>query len=116
MSVKRILFISGSVGLGHVARDLAIARAMRSQCPELELSWLAASPADQVIRDAGEHLLPDAADLVDASAIAEQSASGARLSLIRYAFRARESWSRNVDVLTRITSRERFDLVIGDET
>jgi hypothetical protein len=69
-----------------------------------------------MIRDAGEHLLPDAADLVDESAIAEQTASGANLSLISYAFKARKSWSRNIDVLTRVTGRERFDLMIGDET
>ena len=32
---KRILFISGSVGLGHITRDLAMARAIRSQEPEV---------------------------------------------------------------------------------
>lgn len=116
MSARKVLFISGSVGLGHISRDLAIANALRGQCPELELSWLAASPADRMIRDAGEHLLPDAADLVDESDIAEQAANGANLNLVSYAFRARKSWSRNIDVLTRVTGREHFDLIIGDET
>jgi len=112
----KVLFISGSVGLGHVSRDLAIASAMRARCPGIEISWLAASPADRVIREAGENLLPDAADFVDESAIIEQSARGASTSLVRYAMSARNSWHRNVEVLTRVTSRERFDLVIGDET
>lgn len=116
MSAKRVLFVSGSIGLGHIGRDLAIARELRKKLPELELSWLAASPADQLIRDAGEYLLPDAADCADASAIAEQSARGAHLSLVRYGFAALKAWRRNVAVLTRVTKRERFDLLIGDET
>ena len=113
---KKVLFISGSVGLGHVSRDLAIAGAMRSRCPGLEVSWLAGSPADCVIRDAGERLLPDAADFVNESALIEQSARGTNINLIRYAFSARKPWHRNIEVLTRVTGRERFDLVIGDET
>jgi UDP:flavonoid glycosyltransferase YjiC (YdhE family) len=116
MSAKTVLFISGSIGLGHVVRDLAIARELRKQHPELELSWLAAPPANQLIEDAGERLLPEAVEFVDESAIAERAATGAGLNLIRYAFGVRKDWSRNVDVVTRVTSRRQFDLVIGDET
>ncbi len=112
----KVLFVSGSVGLGHVSRDLAIASAMRVRRPGLEISWLAASPADRVIREKGENLLPDAADFADASAVIEQSAHGASTSLVRYAMNARKSWRRNVEVVKRVTARERFDLVIGDET
>jgi UDP-N-acetylglucosamine:LPS N-acetylglucosamine transferase len=114
--MKKILFISGSIGLGHVSRDLAIASAMRARCPGLEISWLAASPADRVIRDAGERLLPEAAEFANESADAEHSARGANMNLVRYVFSARKSWLRNIEALTRVASRERFDLVIGDET
>lgn len=114
--MKKVLFISGSIGLGHVSRDLAIASAMRARCPGIDISWLAASPADRVIREAGERLLPDAADFIDESAIAERSTRGASMSIVSYAMSARKSWRRNVDVLRRVTARERFDLVIGDET
>ena len=116
MPGKKILFISGSVGLGHVSRDLAIVSAMRARCPGLELSWLAGSPADRVIRDAGERLLSDAADFANESAVIEQSSCGANINLVRYVFSARKSWLHNIEVLTRVTGRERFDLVIGDET
>lgn len=112
----RVLFISGSIGLGHVSRDLAIASAMRAKCPGLEISWLAASPADRVIREAGENLLPDAADFSNESAVAEQSARGRNMNLVRYVFSARKSWLNNIGVFARVTGRERFDLVIGDET
>jgi hypothetical protein len=116
MSAKRVLFISSSIGLGHVTRDLAIAKELRRQHPQLELFWLAASPADRLITEAGEHLLPDAAGFADASAVAEQAARGASLSLVRYGFGVRKAWFSNVDVLKRVTTRERFDLLIGDET
>lgn len=112
----RILFISGSIGLGHAIRDLAIAKSLRERCPGVEIAWLAASPASRAIADAGEKLLPEAADIVDESAVAEAAARGAGLNLVRYAFAARRSWSRNIDVFERVTARERFDLVIGDET
>ena len=114
--LKRVLFISGSVGLGHATRDLAIAAAMRVRRPGIEILWLAAQPASRAIEEAGERLLPEAGEFVEESAIAERTARGGKLNLIRYAFEARKSWSRNIDILTRVTRRERFDLVIGDET
>jgi len=58
---KKVLFISGSLGLGHVTRDLAIARELRRHDPELEISWLAAPPAAQLIETEGARLLPEAA-------------------------------------------------------
>lgn len=116
MAAKKVLFFSGSIGLGHVARDLAIARALRDLSPDVEISWLAAPPADRLILDAGELLLPEAKDLADASAVAEQAARGARLSLIRYAGRAREPWTQNAEAATRALTRQHFDLLVGDET
>ena len=112
----RILFISGSIGLGHVLRDLAIAGELRRQRPGVAISWLAATPADGILREAGETVLPECADLADANAVAERAADGPRLSLIRYGFSAARTWSRNIAVLRRVVSRERFDLVLGDET
>ena len=34
---KHILYISGSLGLGHITRDLAIARAIRAEIPKAEI-------------------------------------------------------------------------------
>lgn len=112
----RVLFISGSIGLGHVSRDVAIVRALRERRAGVQVDWLAAAPADGYLRDAGEHLLPESAELADESALAEAAAEGAQLSLVRYAFGAMRHWSRNVEVLKRVTARERYDLVVGDET
>ena len=57
----RVLYISGSFGLGHVNRDLAIANEMRRICPEIEIHWLAGSPACEVLEAAGEAFAPEQA-------------------------------------------------------
>jgi predicted glycosyltransferase len=46
--MKKALFISGSLGLGHVGRDLEIAGALRKLRPEVEVSWMAESPASNM--------------------------------------------------------------------
>lgn len=115
MREAKILFFTGSIGLGHVSRDLAIARELR-RLRGAEVSWLAASPADRVIWEAGESVLPESAQLSNDSAIAEARANGVRLSLIRYAAGAGARWSRNVEVVDRLVTERGFDLLIGDET
>lgn len=112
----RVLYISGSLGLGHITRDLAIARELRRLIQEAEISWLAADPASRVIKEAGEDLLPEAAEYVDLSRLAENASRGFRLNLIRYTAGMVKQSSRNVEIYRRVTSRNRFDLVIGDET
>jgi len=55
---KKILYISGSIGLGHVSKDIAIAEKIRAQNPEVEITWLAADPADVVLEKKGENIHP----------------------------------------------------------
>lgn len=117
MAKKKILFISGSLGLGHITRDLAIARELYKQTPEVELSWLAGHTANTALREAGEHILPEAELYSDDNIVAENTAQGFQLNIVKYAISAsKKEWLRNVKTLDRVTSRERFDLVIGDET
>jgi hypothetical protein len=52
MSCK-VLYVSGWLGLGHVIRDLAIAAEMRRMCPEVDIAWIAGSPASEVLAEAG---------------------------------------------------------------
>ena len=50
----RLLFYAvNGLGLGHVTRLLAIARAVRAQCPEAQILFLTASEADSVIYQEG---------------------------------------------------------------
>ena len=55
MGNPRALYISGSIGLGHVSKDLSVARELKRARPEIEILWLAGHPASEVLRDAGEN-------------------------------------------------------------
>jgi UDP-N-acetylglucosamine:LPS N-acetylglucosamine transferase len=113
---KKVLFISGSIGLGHVTRDLAVVKEIRKLIPEVDISWLAAHPASQVLQDAGEKLLPDSDRWRDYTAMAEKTAGSGSLNLIKWLFRSRNDWTRNVEVFKEVLSKYQFDLIIGDET
>jgi UDP:flavonoid glycosyltransferase YjiC (YdhE family) len=113
---KRILYVSGSLGLGHIIRDLAIAEELRRLDPRLDFHWLAAEPARKVVEEAGETLLPEASEYSNDNSIAESAARGARLNLISYIFRATREWRNNVGIFQKVTERGEYDLVIGDET
>jgi UDP:flavonoid glycosyltransferase YjiC (YdhE family) len=114
--MKRVLFISGSLGLGHVSRDLAIARELRRSRSDLEICWLAADPARSVIQEAGESLVGESDLYRNDTVQAEGSARGNRLDLLAYAFRALTSWLRNADLVKKITDKSHYDLIVGDET
>ena len=58
MPAPRVLFISGSIGLGHVTRDLAIARELRALISEGRIKWLAGDMAREVVGGAGLVELP----------------------------------------------------------
>ncbi len=116
MPTKRILYVSGSIGLGHVTRDLAIAGQLRRQCPEVELSWLAAHPATLLLKEAGEKLLPEADIYANDNIPAENAAKGFGMNVLKYASNTRREWAHNVKIFKQITRKEQFDLVIGDET
>lgn len=52
--MKKVLFVSGSIGLGHVTRDMAVAHELRRLRPYMELYWLASEPAPMMLRNAKE--------------------------------------------------------------
>jgi len=115
MPKKSILYISGSLGLGHITRDLAVAKELRRQEPEVEISWLAAHPATLLLEDAGEDILPEAEQYANDNIAAENAARGFRLNLFDYGFRAQIGCLNNIRVIKRAISNRHFDLVVGDE-
>ena len=122
MKPKRFLFISGSVGLGHVTRDLAMARALRRTVPGVEVDWLAASPGSEFLKEAGEHLLPEAVDWADESAVgaklAGRDAARGRpfqFNVLRSFFSNKRQHRRNVEIFREVVATRAFDLIIGDE-
>lgn len=114
--MQRVLYVSGSLGLGHVVRDLVIARELRALRPDVEISWIAADPATEILAAAGEQLHPATADYANDNEPAERAARGGSLNLLAYLTRASKDWRTNVETIARITSDEHFDLVVGDET
>jgi hypothetical protein len=117
MSGTGVLYISGSIGLGHVRRDLAIARELRRLDPEVEIMWLAGEPARHLIAEAGETLLPESAAYGDETGVAEDAAQEFSLNLLgRFALRAQGAWKRAVATFEEVSAKYPYDLLIGDET
>lgn len=112
---KKILFISGSIGLGHVLRDLAIARELRNKNKNLEIYWMAGQPAAQVIKEAGETLLEESKYLGQESHFAEKMAKGHGMNINNYLFGVLREWAKSVWTLKKLTKEKEFDLIIGDE-
>lgn len=112
----KVLFVSGSLGLGHVTRDLAIATEMRRICPELDIAWIAGSPASEVLAAAGERLVAGQARYRGETDLAEAVARNGRLSLTVYVFRALAAWFHNARLIGTVASQGEFDVIVGDET
>ncbi len=115
MRRQRVLYLSSSIGLGHVARDLAIAAELRRLAPRLEIVWLAASPASDVLHAAGENVLAEASEWHGASRIAEQCMRDGRLDLVHYVYRSLPAWAMNARLFHRIINSYGVDIAIGDE-
>ena len=59
MKSKRILFISGSIGLGHIVRDLAIVDKLRETTPEIVIDWIAKHPATLLLTEKNEKIIKE---------------------------------------------------------
>ena len=116
MSGKKILFISGSLGLGHVVRDIEIAGKLRKLRPDIEISWVAESPASDVLEKAGEKVLPETKLLYSSNSVLEESAVQYKANLVQWVMNVRKGWAENGAVYSKISEAYDFDLWIGDET
>ncbi len=113
---KSVLFVSGSLGLGHVTRDLAIAAKLRKQNPGIEISWMAAPPASMFLKNAGEKLIPETDFFANYNVAAEQVAVKNELNLTKWAFRVMKTFIHNAFIIKKVAKHGQFDLIIGDET
>jgi hypothetical protein len=115
MSGPRVLYLSSSIGLGHVSRDIAIARELRRMESDIEILWVAASPASDVLREAGETLLPESVRWRGASGIAERSVHNGQLDLVRYVYCSLPSWAANALLFRQIVGAHDIGIAVGDE-
>jgi predicted glycosyltransferase len=111
---KTVLFISGAFGLGHVVRDIAIAKALSRKDPAVDIQWLASGPAGRAVEEAGETLLPESMQFADLNLHAERTAKGVEFSLVNYMKKTRKHTLRNVDIFKKVVNERHFDLVVAD--
>ena len=116
MSRKRkALFISSPIGLGHVQRDLAIARELRKLEPDLQIDWFTVDPATRYLEREGEHVHPITRRLANESRHFERVAGEHDLSAF-FALRTMdEIMINNFMTFSDLMEAEHYDLVIGDE-
>ncbi|VTU26750.1 Arylesterase [Variovorax sp. PBS-H4] len=112
---RRALFISSPIGLGHVQRDLAIARELRKLQPDLAIDWFTTHPAASYLEREGEHLHPITRRLANESRHFEGMAGEHDLSAF-FALRTMdEVMSHNFMTFVDLVEAEHYDIVIGDE-
>ena len=116
VSAFKVLYISGSIGLGHVTKDLAIAEKLRLLRPDAEITWIATSPATDYLEEKRESIHALSHHFASYSAFAERSANKARLNLVNYVLASLKGWYRNVKTFRKIIREEEYHVIIGNET
>jgi UDP-N-acetylglucosamine:LPS N-acetylglucosamine transferase len=112
---SRVLFVSGSIGLGHVWRDIAIARAIRKQNPDVEIEWLADPSSGKVLKDIGEKFVPNVEMPRYGNDLIESEADGYSLNLTSWYIKDMKGFGQNYEIFKEALAKENFDLVVGDE-
>ena len=115
MSNKHILYISWQGAMGHVMRDLAIARELHRMNPELDISWMAHPLARKAVRRAGEKLLPESAKVADYNLAGLQAVHDFSFNLMQYARLYKNPAMQNFKLFKQVMAKYHFDLVVGDE-
>jgi pimeloyl-ACP methyl ester carboxylesterase/UDP:flavonoid glycosyltransferase YjiC (YdhE family) len=113
---RRALWISSPIGLGHVQRDLAIARSVRQREPDLEIHWWAQPPVTEVLAGAGEIIHPASSELVCESAHWESEAAQHNLPAFYALRRMDEILCANYLLFDDVVRDTEYDLWVGDES
>jgi len=112
---RKALFISSPIGLGHVQRDLAIARELRKLQPDLDIDWFTVDPAARYLAQEGERVHPITARLANESRHFEHVAGEHDLHAF-FALRTMdEVMVNNFMTFADLMEEQHYDLVIGDE-
>jgi predicted glycosyltransferase len=113
--MQKVLYISGSIGLGHITRDMAIVNELRKLRPGIEVHWIAGEQATMMLKDAGENVLPESDGFSSEVGIADSMATGYRLNLAQYTAKANKDWQESKVKFLRFMERRDYNLVVGDE-
>lgn len=111
----KVLFYSGSVGLGHVNRDIAIANELRKARKDAEIVWAAGDPALSRLKEAGEFVIPSSEGFVKETDVIDDIAKGFEVDLYSYCVQWSKNWKGNYLRFLKIADETKPDLIIGDE-
>ena len=114
-SVKRALYLSSPIGLGHARRDLAITRELRALHPDLQVDWLAQDPVTRFLDANEETIHPDSARLANESRHIEEESGEHDLNAFQAIRNMDEILAKNFMVFQDAVEQDDYDLVIADE-
>jgi pimeloyl-ACP methyl ester carboxylesterase/predicted glycosyltransferase len=113
---RTVLWLSSPIGLGHIQRDIAIARTLRELYPDATVDFLAAGPADRLVEVSGERLHPATSLLLNESAHVESWATADhQLHAFNALWDMDEIMAANFMVFADAVEAGDYDLWIGDE-
>jgi pimeloyl-ACP methyl ester carboxylesterase len=112
----RALYVSSPIGLGHAQRDLAIARELRKQRPDLEIVWLAQHPVTAVLEAAGETVHPASKLMANESGHIESEMGEHDLHVFHAWRDMDEILLANFMLFHDVVRDDRYDLWLGDES
>ncbi|MDD7934135.1 alpha/beta hydrolase [Actinomycetospora straminea] len=112
----RVLVVSSPIGLGHARRDVAIARELAADRPELEIDWLAQHPVTALLDQYGLRRHPASALLASECAHIEDVAGEHDLHAFRAIRAMDEILVANFHVFADVVEQGHYDLVVADES
>jgi predicted glycosyltransferase len=113
--MKRALFVSSPIGLGHALRDVAIAKELRKLEPDLQIDWLAQNPVTSVLEAEGERVHPASRFLVSETAHIESESAEHELHCFQALRDMDEILVANFMIFHEVVNETDYDLWIIDE-
>lgn len=113
--VKRALYLSSPIGLGHGRRDIAVARELRRLHPNLHVDWLAQDPVTRLLEVHGERVHPLSSRLASESRHIELESGEHELNAFQAIRRMDEILAANFMLFQDALEEGGYDLVIADE-
>lgn len=114
-TVKKALYLSSPIGLGHGRRDLAITRELRTLHPDLQVDWLAQDPVTRLLEANGERVHPLSSRLASETRHIELESGEHELNAFQAIRRMDEVLIANFMVFQEAVEEGGYDLVIADE-
>jgi UDP-N-acetylglucosamine:LPS N-acetylglucosamine transferase len=113
--MSKVLYVSGSIGLGHITRDMAIVNELRKMRPNIEVHWIVNEQTTTMLKNLGEHVLPESDGFSGEVEIADSMATGYKLNLAQYVAKLNEDLKASKPRFLKFIEQKKYDLIVGDE-